>query len=1176
MILRELRIEGFGIWREQRLDGLSDGLNVFYGANEAGKTTLMQFVRSMLYGFSPERRERYLPPLGAAPAGGSLVVRDDDELLALTRSVDGHGFESELAISAPDGEPRTAERLRRMLSTIDEPVFNHVFALGLRDFQELGTLSDTRASEHLFRIAGGLDRVSLVEVMGELAASRHRLIAADERPSEVPHLVSQRDQAQTEIQELRGLVGQYGQLQAEQREIDQELSLLETEKATAAERLARLETARRLSAPLVRRDALDAELEQLGTAPDVPAGMTERLAQLKANRELAQQRLAKLRPRLKHLATTVGRMSVHEELWKAAPKIELLCDQQEWIADLEGQRDAVAAEIRELEGQLSGKGQHSRLTGKKGDQPTAAVVASLRAAAKKVSRERTALAEAEKTAQQAREGIAALDQQITGGLAGRGKQALTDALEQAGAKVTQLRRRLALDERVEQQARQLKGLEAERMDLLDEQVMPSWVIASLGGVFGLGIVLILAGMILPLPISDTFSLGLAALGLVGTAAAGAAKIFLQQVNEQNLERCENQLTILSKQAKQAQQERDELDKQIPKGGGTLTMRVQAAEKELAALEELAPLDARKHGLTRDIEAADAGLAHRKEQLERARREWRTGLAAAGLPPNFSPRGLRALAQDSRRMSGISRLVDERRAELAQRDRGLAQFQQRVTPLASLASLSVEGRRASELLGALRRSFADVQAVAVERDALEAKRLALRKRERKLLRALTRFKRQRRQLLDSARVENEDDLRRLAELQSRIFALESDRKSAQAEIMAALAGRYREDELRAVSLDVASDEVFAARTGEQTKQIAHCEQRARKLLEHRGELGAQAKTLVADRRLPNKQLDRTIADERIRRSAERWQVLAITWSILERLRREYEHKRQPETLHTASEYFEQLSEGKYRRIWTPLGEPVLRVDDRDGTSLPVEVLSRGTREQLYLALRLALAKSYAKRGVRLPLVMDDLLVNFDAARAKAAAVVLRDFAAEGHQLLLFTCHDHIQRIFRALRVPVRPLPGSENDARAFSMDLPVTPVTRPPRMIESPPPVSELEFAEPLVEEVAPPRTEVRVRRVERPARPVATHVTRRWHVRTDWGAEEFAGEFAERRVGHGMAAGPQAASKQGWSREGVEEVTVVEPRPRRKRRSAEADDHTASDEQTGNSGDNTDADSEAA
>ncbi len=60
----------------------------------------------------------------------------------------------------------------------------------------------------------------------------------------------------------------------------------------------------------------------------------------------------------------------------------------------------------------------------------------------------------------------------------------------------------------------------------------------------------------------------------------------------------------------------------------------------------------------------------------------------------------------------------------------------------------------------------------------------------------------------------------------------------------------------------------------------------------------------------------------------------------------------------------------------------------------------------MSLRLALASSYARRGAPLPLVLDDVLVNFDADRAKAAAAVLRDFAAAGHQLLVFTCHEHI--------------------------------------------------------------------------------------------------------------------------------------------------------------------------
>ncbi len=108
---------------------------------------------------------------------------------------------------------------------------------------------------------------------------------------------------------------------------------------------------------------------------------------------------------------------------------------------------------------------------------------------------------------------------------------------------------------------------------------------------------------------------------------------------------------------------------------------------------------------------------------------------------------------------------------------------------------------------------------------------------------------------------------------------------------------------------------------------------------------------------------------------------------------------------ASGYLDRLTQGRYRRVWTPLGEHALRVDDAEGNSLPVEVLSRGTREQLFLSLRLALASSYARRGATLPLMLDDVLVNFDAERAKAAAAVLRDFAAAGHQLLIFTCHEH---------------------------------------------------------------------------------------------------------------------------------------------------------------------------
>jgi outer membrane biosynthesis protein TonB len=91
---------------------------------------------------------------------------------------------------------------------------------------------------------------------------------------------------------------------------------------------------------------------------------------------------------------------------------------------------------------------------------------------------------------------------------------------------------------------------------------------------------------------------------------------------------------------------------------------------------------------------------------------------------------------------------------------------------------------------------------------------------------------------------------------------------------------------------------------------------------------------------------------------------------------------------------------------------------------LDVLSQGTREAVFLSLRLALAAAYARRGALLPLVLDDVLVNLDVKRAKMAAEVLRDFANAGHQMMLFTCHHHILRIFQAASVETRLLPVRE--------------------------------------------------------------------------------------------------------------------------------------------------------
>ena len=118
------------------------------------------------------------------------------------------------------------------------------------------------------------------------------------------------------------------------------------------------------------------------------------------------------------------------------------------------------------------------------------------------------------------------------------------------------------------------------------------------------------------------------------------------------------------------------------------------------------------------------------------------------------------------------------------------------------------------------------------------------------------------------------------------------------------------------------------------------------------------------------------------------------------------KTQPDLVN-AQKYLEILTGGKYTKINLEMQE----LENADGTKIKKwEHLSRGTKEQLYFALRLGYASNYAKDKttgtpngkVDLPLIVDDAFVNFDALRTINALKCLKEFA-KTNQVLFFTCH-----------------------------------------------------------------------------------------------------------------------------------------------------------------------------
>ena len=132
-----------------------------------------------------------------------------------------------------------------------------------------------------------------------------------------------------------------------------------------------------------------------------------------------------------------------------------------------------------------------------------------------------------------------------------------------------------------------------------------------------------------------------------------------------------------------------------------------------------------------------------------------------------------------------------------------------------------------------------------------------------------------------------------------------------------------------------------------------------------------------------------------------------------------------------------------RIWTPLTDMSLRVDMATGESLSLDVLSSGTREAVFLSLRLALVADFTRRGIVLPLILDDVLGEFRPPSRASCRRGLVDFAERGHQVLLFTCHEHIVELFPARQVEIRCLSDLSPAVRPVVADRDVPVANEPP-------------------------------------------------------------------------------------------------------------------------------------
>jgi len=175
------------------------------------------------------------------------------------------------------------------------------------------------------------------------------------------------------------------------------------------------------------------------------------------------------------------------------------------------------------------------------------------------------------------------------------------------------------------------------------------------------------------------------------------------------------------------------------------------------------------------------------------------------------------------------------------------------------------------------------------------------------------------------------------------------------------------------------------------------------------LGEQVRRLINDEQLSALREEEEALKEALGSLAEEWSILRLAQELIRTARARYERERQPEVIQRAGRYFKQMTLGRYTALVAPIGENRIEVLSGEQRKKEIAELSRGTAEQLYLALRFGFIEEFSKRSQAPPIIMDEILVNFDASRAQAAARAILDLA-RGHQILFFTCHPWIGRLF----------------------------------------------------------------------------------------------------------------------------------------------------------------------
>jgi uncharacterized protein YhaN len=1020
MKITDIRIERFGVWHDCTLSLRHRGLNVFYGPNETGKTTLMRFIRGLLYGFEGCGVE---PDGGASPGrqwGGALGIEVGGQSCEIRRIAQSgaHGL---VTVKGLDREAPAETQLDEILSRIDARVFESVFAIGLFELQQLATLENTQCAERIYGMSLGPDGECLIQATEELREERKRLFDTRNNTGTLATLRRRFEELERELESLQGLDAHHVELRRAQETVKAEISNLKQRQEGIQSQLEGHQFLDRIWTPWNQVREIEGELASLPAVTDFPEEGCERLNELDEQLAVETARRDALENEATRLRNQADDVAIDQDLLEHAMTVQSFIDRRDWIVESDQELESAAASAERIKAgldqtlkQLGGEWSLHRLESTDVSPSAAYTLAkTARKYQSALSRKRRLQRRYQQMSRACQRKIAESNERTKR----LGVLSISDAIHSTKQKLSFVEELHRLRLREVGLNQQQAGLRERLGELTAPRNLPRWMYAVLGG-FGLfGVLLVLTGVI------GSFTVGLvigAVYVLLGLTSCGIMFAFHQhfaadtsaRIDRIRKEDHEVNVRLSATRKAIGLLVPDRADDQTTDSIPQECLGVEELAGRLGELEQIRETHSRVQSRRRLLSELRVRLQTAQRDVSTARQGWCQLLTDLGFTETVRIEQAFAVWQH------VSEGVEQHRAWqaacalLRHRQESYDAVDLQIEHLRSLTSLRCDDdAKIGDVLTAWEAELETLKKNRAEQQRLRHEAGEQRQAAERLTTRVDELTLERTALLVQGGAGSREEFEQRAACARHRRELDEYLAVAQAELEAANESTPNvaivEEDLLAYDPDHNTEhiEVLAS-------ELVELESDLERSFEKRGRIRQAIAQLEDDRRPAKLRFERAQLQGELKRAAQEWFAVQLAGRSLEKMKARFEQAHQPTTLAEASKYLEQLTGGIYRNVWTPLGEQYLCVDDYRKQSLRVEQLSNGTREQLFLAIRLTLVRELADQGIHLPMVLDDVIVNFDQQRSEAAVETLLKFSDDGQQVLFFTCHRHLAELFRS--------------------------------------------------------------------------------------------------------------------------------------------------------------------